>query len=105
MHVLQLRLLMCYVATHPDKMDDEHSRQWARYADLTEADMTAITNLECIGVPVRKKGAAAAKSSRLFKRKPATKAVRKVGGTTLLDAGLAGAGGFLSCWGALSTQH
>ena len=73
----QLRLLICYAATHPENMNDAKAAQWAKLADLTEADMSTITALESLGVPVRKKGTAA--KSKIFSRKPRAKNTRKVG--------------------------
>ena len=51
-----MRLLMCYVATHPEKLDATKEQQWQKLANLSHEDMTTITNLEFIGVPVRKRG-------------------------------------------------
>ena len=45
---------MCYVATHPETMDEATQRQWQELARLEEAEMRTIINLECLGVPVRK---------------------------------------------------
>lgn len=77
MRAEQIRLLICFVATHPEKMDDSKAMQWARLADLSDADMAAITSLESLGVPVRKKGTAP--KSRIFSRKQQAKQTRKVG--------------------------
>lgn len=71
----KIRLLICFVATHPEKMDDSKAMQWARLADLSDADMAAITSLESLGVPVRKKGTAP--KSRIFSRKQQAKQTRK----------------------------
>ena len=54
---LQVRLLMCYVITHPEKMDDAKQQQWQRLSHLTDMDMNGINNLELLGVPVKKRGA------------------------------------------------
>ena len=72
-----MRLLICFVATHPEKMDDSKASQWAKLAELSDADMATITCLECLGVPVRKKGAAS--KAKLFSRKPRVRNTRKVG--------------------------
>ena len=53
---LQVRLLMCYVITHPEKMDDAKQQQWQRLSHLTDMDMNSINNLELLGVPVKKRG-------------------------------------------------
>ena len=57
-------------------MDDTKAGQWAKLADLSEADMAVITSLEALGVPVRKKGTAG--KSKIFSRKPRAKNTRKV---------------------------
>ena len=66
---------MCYCATHPEKMDATKQMQWQKLAKLTDMDMNTITNLEFLGVPVRKRGKAT--SSLTFGRKR-KRAVRKV---------------------------
>ena len=78
--LLQVRLLMCYCATHPEKMDATKQMQWQKLAKLTDMDMNTITNLEFLGVPVRKRGKAT--SSLTFGRKR-KRAVRKVSCLTL----------------------
>lgn len=47
---------MCYVITHPEKMDDAKQQQWQRLSHLTDMDMNGINNLELLGVPVKKRG-------------------------------------------------
>ena len=79
-NLLQVRLLMCYCATHPEKMDATKQMQWQKLAKLTDMDMNTITNLEFLGVPVRKRGKAT--SSLTFGRKR-KRAVRKVNCLTL----------------------
>ena len=54
-------------------MDD----RWAKLADLSEEDVATITSLECLGLPVRKRGSSS-KSRPFFSRKPRAKNVRKV---------------------------
>ena len=71
---------MCYCATHPEKMDATKQMQWQKLAKLTDMDMNTITNLEFLGVPVRKRGKAT--SSLTFGRKR-KRAVRKVNCVTL----------------------
>ena len=74
---VQIRLLICFVATHPEKMDQSKADSWAQLAGLSDADMAAIISLESLGVPVRKKGAAG--KSKIFSRKAkAPKNTRKV---------------------------
>ena len=55
---MQIRLLMCYVATHPEKLDATKEQQWQKLAGLSPEDMSTVTNLEFLGVPVRKRGKA-----------------------------------------------
>lgn len=51
-------MLMCYVATHPEKLDATKEQQWQKLAGLSPEDMSTVTNLEFLGVPVRKRGKA-----------------------------------------------
>lgn len=76
--MVQVRLLMSYVITHPEKMDDAKQQQWQRLAHLTDMDMNTINNLELLGVPVKKKGNAKSGLGLTFGRKR-KRAVRKVG--------------------------
>ena len=71
---VQARLLMCYAATHPEKMDAQKQVQWQKLAKLQAADMNTIINLEALGVPVRKRG----KASGLSFGRKRKRAVRKV---------------------------
>ena len=48
---LQVRLLMCYSATHLEKLDPTREQQWQKVARLTPEDMACVTNLEFLGVP------------------------------------------------------
>ena len=73
----KVRLLMSYVITHPEKMDDAKQQQWQRLAHLTDMDMNTINNLELLGVPVKKKGNAKSGLGLTFGRKR-KRAVRKV---------------------------
>lgn len=74
MLLLQVRLLMCYVATHPEKLDATKQQQWQKLAGLSAEDMTTITNLEFLGVPVRKQN----KTKGLNFGRKRKRAVRKV---------------------------
>lgn len=47
----QVRLLMCYSATHLEKLDGTREAQWQKVARLTSGDMACVTNLEYLGVP------------------------------------------------------
>ncbi|PRW58349.1 SM Sec1-family [Chlorella sorokiniana] len=51
----KVRLLMCYSATHLEKLDGTREAQWQKVARLTPGDMACVTNLEYLGVPVRKR--------------------------------------------------
>ena len=75
---MQVRLLMSYVITHPEKMDDARQQQWQRLAHLTDMDMNTINNLELLGVPVKKRGNTKSGLGLTFGRKR-KRAVRKVG--------------------------
>ena len=75
--LMQVRLLMSYVITHPEKMDDARQQQWQRLAHLTDMDMNTINNLELLGVPVKKRGGAKSGIGLTFGRKR-KRAVRKV---------------------------
>lgn len=72
----KVRLLMSYVITHPEKMDDARQQQWQRLAHLTDMDMNTINNLELLGVPVKKKGSTKSGIGLTFGRKR-KRAVRK----------------------------
>lgn len=47
----QVRLLLCYSATHLEKLDATREQQWQKVARLTPDDMACVTNLEYLGVP------------------------------------------------------
>ena len=66
---------MCYCATHPEKLDATKQQQWQKLAMLSEKDMNTITNLEFIGVPVRKRS----KATGLNFGRKRKRAVRKAG--------------------------
>lgn len=51
----KVRLLMCYSATHLEKLDITRQQQWQKVARLGQDDMAMVTNLEYLGVPVRKR--------------------------------------------------
>lgn len=50
----KVRLLMCYCATHPEKLDASKIQTWSKTARLSPHDMMALTNLALLGVPVMK---------------------------------------------------
>lgn len=72
---------MCYVATHPEKMDATKEAQWRKLAKLSEDDMAAINNLEFLGVAVRKRGTSGLAFGR--RRKRANRKVRVFYSTAL----------------------
>lgn len=73
----KMRLFMCYVATHPEKMDATKKSQWQKLARLTQSDMDAISNVGYLGVSVLKNTATSTAPKVLnFVRKP-KKTVRK----------------------------
>ena len=51
----QMRLLICFCCTHPDKMDATKQVQWQKLAKQSTADMEALLNLDLLGVPINKK--------------------------------------------------
>uniref|UniRef100_A0A061S1I1 Syntaxin-binding protein 1 n=2 Tax=Tetraselmis sp. GSL018 TaxID=582737 RepID=A0A061S1I1_9CHLO len=71
----KVRLLMCYVATHPEKLDAAKAKQWQKLANLKPEYMHTIRNLEYLGVAVSKREA---KSALSFgsKKKRQTRKVR-----------------------------
>ena len=69
----KVRLLMCYVATHPEKLDNHKRLQWMKLAKLTAHDMNAVNNLEYLGVAVSKRQ----KSAMSFGKKSKKRAIRK----------------------------
>ena len=69
----KVRLLMCYVATHPEKLDNNKRLQWMKLAKLTAEEMNAVDNLEYLGVAVSKRGG----KGLTFGKKGRKKAIRK----------------------------
>lgn len=55
---VKLRLLLCYAATHPGKLDAAKEAQWAKLARLQPPTELArcLAGLEALGVPVYKRG-------------------------------------------------
>ena len=70
----KVRLLMTYVATHPEKLDNSRRMQWMKLAKLSAEDMNMINNLEYLGVAVSKRGA---KSAFNFSTKRKRRSIRK----------------------------
>mmetsp|Transcript_537 Transcript_537/g.1661 ORF Transcript_537/g.1661 Transcript_537/m.1661 type:complete len:189 (+) Transcript_537:204-770(+) len=50
----KLRMLMCYAATHTGKLDNKRRMQWLTILELTPEELSAVLNLELLGVPVSK---------------------------------------------------
>lgn len=65
----KVRLLMCYVATHPEKLDNARRMQWMKLTKLGVEDMNVINNLEYLGVSVSKKGSTSKLNFGAKKRK------------------------------------
>lgn len=78
---------MCYVITHPEKMDDAKQQQWQRLSHLTDMDMNSINNLELLGVPVKKRGTS--KGIGLTFGRKRKRAVRKASILTCVFASVA----------------
>lgn len=45
------RALLCYTATHPEKLDEARAQQWQAASGMSEGDVRASANLEFLGVP------------------------------------------------------
>lgn len=69
-----MRLFMCYLATHPDKLDTERRLQWQKLARLDASQMDTMLNLEYLGISVTKKDGP---SLLNFVRKNKSKNIRK----------------------------
>ena len=52
--VEKLRLLLCYVSSHPGKIDEAEKKRWIRETGLTMSDMSILENLELLGLKIRK---------------------------------------------------
>lgn len=70
----KMRLFMCYLATHPEKLDSERRLQWQKIAQLKAEEMNTVLNLECLGVSILKKNG---QSILNFVRKNKSNALRK----------------------------
>eukprot|EP00210_Caulerpa_lentillifera_P003581 g3416.t1 len=70
----KMRLFMCYLATHPDKLDSERRLQWQKLAQLNTSEMETMLNLEYLGISVTKKDGTSLLS---FVRKNKSKGIRK----------------------------
>ena len=72
----KLRVLMCYSATHQEKLDATRASQWQKVARLPPENMSTIVNLEYLGVPVCKRQRGGALATLTFGRRR-RRAVRK----------------------------
>ena len=52
--VEKLRLLLCYVASHPYKLDAAEKSRWCKQTGLTASDIDILEKLELLGVKVLK---------------------------------------------------
>lgn len=68
-----MRLLLCYFATHPGKLDAKHQESWSSIARLSPAQMQTICNLQYLGVELQKPKQRIPFS---FSRRKANRAVR-----------------------------
>jgi hypothetical protein len=50
----KMRLLMAYIATHPEKLDPVKRAQWQKLARLDDQDMAAVCNVAFLNVAVMK---------------------------------------------------
>lgn len=50
----KMRLLLCYLATHPGRFDDASRERWAQLAQLPQRDMDTICNVAYLGVELKK---------------------------------------------------
>lgn len=71
----KLRMLMCYLTTHPEKLDTSQRMKWVEVAGLTADDMNTVSNLELLGVAVNKK--ASSSSMLTFSKRKTKGALRK----------------------------
>lgn len=73
----KVRLLMCYCATHQEKLDATRLAQWQKIARITTADMVAIINLEYLGIPVCKRAKSNGLASTMTFGRKRKRAIRK----------------------------
>lgn len=52
--VEKLRLLLAYVSSHPQKIDESEKQRWMKETGLTMSDMNILENLELLGLKIRK---------------------------------------------------
>lgn len=51
----KLRLLMCYVSTHQERLDNARRQLWSKAMQVSSEEMGCLQNLECLGVAVSKR--------------------------------------------------
>lgn len=73
----KLRLLLCYSATHLEKLDETRQSQWQKLARLDASNVRCLRNLEYLGVPVCKREGGSLSSMSFGKVKRKKSAVRK----------------------------
>jgi syntaxin-binding protein 1 len=73
----KLRVLMCYSATHQEKLDESRAAQWQKVARLAPKDMATLANLEFLGVPVMKRRGAGGLGAITFGRIKRRRTLRK----------------------------
>lgn len=59
-----MRLFVCYLATHPEKLDSSKRAQWQKLARLDAKDMAAVCNLAYLNVAVMKQPTAQVSESK-----------------------------------------
>jgi len=77
----KVRILMCYVATHPEKLEPSKFKQWQKLANLKAEHMHTLSNMEYIGVAVSKRNKSSALSFGTKKKRQIRKARVKEGNT------------------------
>lgn len=83
----KLRLLLCYSATHLEKLDATRQSQWQKLARLDASEIKCLRNLEYLGVPVCKREGASLSSNLSFgKGRRKKSAVRYVPSSTPVRA-------------------
>ncbi len=100
---VKLRLLLCYAATHPGKLDAAKEMQWAKLARLSPpADLAkCLAGLEALGVPVYKRGGSGSSSASSSSSNqgipplllPGASAAMSAAAAKVLSRGASGVGG------------
>lgn len=49
-----MRLLLCYLATHPGRFDPQSRERWAQLAQLSARDLETVCNVQYLGVELQK---------------------------------------------------